>query len=125
MQGVHKKGQEEMIFDAIRQWGEDKGLTGPNGKATVKGQMAKLAEEMEELEHAVDMLRIADSYEYSDYMDEAADAIGDITVVLVLLAKLLELHYEDCVHGAYATISTRTGRMENGVFIKDEQQEKK
>jgi NTP pyrophosphatase (non-canonical NTP hydrolase) len=98
-----------MIHDAIRQWGVDKGLTGPNGKATVVGQLIKLGEEYEELDEAI---KAGDKA-------EQADAIGDMTVVLVLLAELLGLHYEDCVHGAYATIAKRTGRMKNGFFVKD------
>jgi NTP pyrophosphatase (non-canonical NTP hydrolase) len=99
------------IHDKIRQWGEDKGLTGPNGKATVVGQLIKLGEEYEELDEAI---KAGDKAETSD-------AIGDMTVVLVLLAELLGLRYEDCVYGAYEVISKRTGVMRNGVFVKDTQ----
>jgi NTP pyrophosphatase (non-canonical NTP hydrolase) len=99
------------IHDKIRKWGEDKGLTGPAGKATVAGQLRKLDEEFDELETAIDEEDTA----------EAADAIGDMTVVLVLLAELLGLRYEDCVYGAYEVISKRTGVMRDGVFVKDTQ----
>jgi len=101
------------IHDKIRQWGIDKGLTGPQGKATVQGQMEKLLEEHQELIDAMGM----DDGMYEPH--EAADAIGDITVVLVLLCELLHIRYEDCVQGAYDTIATRTGKMVDGIFVKD------
>jgi NTP pyrophosphatase (non-canonical NTP hydrolase) len=101
------------VHDKIRQWGIDKGLTGPQGKATVAGQMRKLEEEFDELDQAIGNSRL------STNTPEAADAIGDITVVLVLLCELLHIRYEDCVQGAYDTIATRTGRMKDGIFVKD------
>ena len=97
------------IFDKIRDWGKDRGLIGASGKATVKGQLMKLNEEFNELVDAV-----GDSNQ-----DEIADAIGDMTVVLVLLSDLLGLRYEQCVFGAYEVIAKRKGKMRDGVFVKD------
>lgn len=52
--------------------------------------------------------------------DEIIDAIGDIQVILILLCEMLELDIDDCLQSAYDVISRRTGKMQNGVFIKDE-----
>ena len=99
-------------FDKIRQWGVDKGLTGENGKATTAGQMWKLQEEFDELRAAI----IRNNHA------ELEDAIGDIVVVLTLLARLWGYKIEDCIDSAYDVISKRTGKMVNGVFVKDAQE---
>jgi NTP pyrophosphatase (non-canonical NTP hydrolase) len=49
---------------------------------------------------------------------EIIDAIGDMVVVLTNLAKLENLDIEDCVQSAYNVIKNRTGKMENGTFVK-------
>ena len=47
------------------------------------------------------------------------DGIGDCVVVLTNLAELLDTSIEECVERAYGEISDRTGKMENGTFVKD------
>ena len=42
-----------------------------------------------------------------------------MVVVLTNLAELLGLTIEECVESAYDVISKRTGKMENGTFVKD------
>ena len=101
-------------FDDIRQWGVDKGLIGDNGKATIVSQMGKLAEEYGELCTA-----IIDRDESG-----VIDGIGDCAVVLVLLAELCGLRFEDCVESAYREIRGRTGVMVDGVFVKDSEAKK-
>ncbi len=96
-------------IDNIRAWGVDKGITGPQAKGTPGGQLSKLYEEMQELEKA---------YVERD-KEEMIDAVGDCTVVLILLSELLSLKYEDCVQSAYEVISKRKGTMVNGQFVKE------
>jgi len=50
---------------------------------------------------------------------ELIDAIGDSTVTLILLAAQNGLNFERCLQTAYNVIKERTGKTENGVFIKD------
>ena len=50
---------------------------------------------------------------------EIKDGIGDMVVVLTNLAELCGLTIEECVESAYDVISKRTGKMENGTFVKD------
>jgi len=101
-----------MIQDTInnvRAWGADKGITGPNGKATGPTQFGKTLEEIEELSVAIE----------AEYLPEIKDAIGDTTVTLILLAERYGLTFEECLEWAYNVISQRTGKMVDGVFVKD------
>ena len=97
------------LIASVRVWGEKKGITGANGTATAKAQMEKLYEEFEELDDAL----------IDDDQKEVIDAIGDMTVVLILLAELRDVRFEDCLQAAYDEIKGRTGQMVNGTFIKD------
>ena len=50
-----------------------------------------------------------------------ADALGDLLVVEILLARLAGLDLVDCLEGAYETIKNRCGYLNaNGIFIKEE-----
>lgn len=97
------------LQDLVVIWAENKGILGKNGKGTVEGQLQKLAEEFHELQDGI----------ARDKEDEIIDAIGDMQVVLIILAKMYGLSATACLASAYSEIATRTGRMENGVFVKD------
>jgi NTP pyrophosphatase (non-canonical NTP hydrolase) len=96
-------------IELVREWGRDKGIIGPNGKADEHTQFQKLLEEMGELAEAI----------RNKNHDEKIDAIGDCTVVLIMLAEIIGVSFEDCLESAYQVISKRTGSMVGGVFIKD------
>ncbi len=49
-----------------------------------------------------------------------ADSIGDMVVVLTILAEQSGLRIENCIKLAYLEIKDRKGRMHDGVFIKSE-----
>jgi NTP pyrophosphatase (non-canonical NTP hydrolase) len=93
-------------FGPIREWAENRGLY---EKGDIKTQFIKLQEEVGELAKAI--LK-NDSLEFDD-------AIGDCVVVLTNLAHLGGVTLEDCVNKAYQVIAKRTGKMENGTFVKD------
>jgi NTP pyrophosphatase (non-canonical NTP hydrolase) len=93
-------------FQHIRNWAEKRGLY---EKGDVKTQYVKLQEEAGELAKAIIK---------SDH-DEFIDAIGDCIVVLTNLAHLGGVKIEDCINSAYDVIAKRTGKMENGTFVKD------
>ncbi len=93
-------------FGPIREWAENRGLY---EKGDIKTQFIKLQEEVGELAKAI--LK-NDSLEFDD-------AIGDCVVVLTNLAHLGGVTIEDCVNKAYDVIAKRTGKMENGTFVKD------
>jgi len=93
----------------VRQWGIDKGIIGPNGKATEHTQFAKLLEEIDELRIGI----------IKDDEAEKIDAIGDCAVVLILLSEIIGVPFESCLSSAYHVIKSRTGQMIDGVFVKD------
>ena len=97
------------LIEEVRNWGRAKGIIGHTGQATEQSQLTKLLEEVGELQHA-----IRDNIEH-----EKIDAIGDCTVVLILLADLIGIPFEECLDTAYQVISQRTGKMVDGQFVKD------
>lgn len=90
----------------VLQWASEKGIL---DKATKEAQMLKTVEEVGELANAIGKNNI----------DEIKDAIGDITVTLIIQAELCGLDFDECVESAYDVISKRTGKMVNGIFVKD------
>ena len=97
------------LIEAVRQWGRDKGIIGDQAKATERTQLFKLLEEIGELQSAI----------RTNDQAEKIDAIGDCTVVLILLADLIGIPFEECLDTAYQVISQRTGKMVDGTFVKD------
>lgn len=97
----------EQLIDKIVQWGKDRNII---GGATMADQLDKLQEEVDEIKAGV---------EKGDG-PEIVDGIGDTTVVLIMLASILGVRFEDCVQEAYNTIKNRKGRLVDGKFIKEE-----
>jgi NTP pyrophosphatase (non-canonical NTP hydrolase) len=93
-------------FQHIRDWAETRGIY---KEGDVKTQYVKLQEEAGELAKAI----------IDHNHDEFIDAIGDCIVVLTNLAHLGGVKIEDCINSAYDVIAKRTGKMENGTFVKD------
>lgn len=94
------------LFDKIRQWSEDRNLT---KGATPAAQFEKLAEEFGELGRAL--------IENNDA--KFMDAVGDMIVVLTILAAQKGTEVETCMAVAYDEIKDRTGKMVDGIFVKD------
>lgn len=94
-------------FEPIRKWAEQKGIF---QKGDAKTQCIKLFEEAGELSRAI----------LKNDEPEFIDAIGDCVVVLTNLAKLKGYNIEDCINSAYGVIAQRTGKMENGTFVKEQ-----
>jgi NTP pyrophosphatase (non-canonical NTP hydrolase) len=112
----------EELIEAVRQWGESKGITGPNGKGTLLGQLSKTAEELTETRDAVIKWQLADDcdLDYKGAMrEQLIDGLGDVFVTIILAAEMAGLRIEDCLAAAYDEIKGRTGKMEGGVFVKD------
>lgn len=101
--------QEKMSYNMealVINWARERGIL---EYGTVEGQMSKLREEFQEL---VDALA-------ADDKAETADAIGDMQVVLAILAELLDMSAYQCYVDAYKVIAQRKGKMVDGVFVKD------
>lgn len=89
----------------IKEWAEERGLH----NADPNKQMLKLMEEVGEL---------AEGMAKGNSL-EAFDAIGDIYVVLTILSMQLGFDVEGCIDCAYGEIKHRTGKIINGVFVKE------
>lgn len=93
-------------FTRIRNWAYDRNLIeGSNNSA----QFLKLLEEVGELSHAIQ----------KDNLTEFVDAIGDVVVVLTIIAAQRNINIEDCIDHAWLEIKDRKGRMINGCFVKE------
>jgi NTP pyrophosphatase (non-canonical NTP hydrolase) len=101
-----KKKQDSNVYNLIREWAYNKGIYKSGDSKT---QYVKLMEEAGELAQAI----------LKKDKPEIKDAIGDMIVVLTNLAYLENLVVEDCIASAYNVIKTRTGKMENGTFVKN------
>lgn len=97
--------ETDELIGLISLWGEEHNIDNPD-KQTIK-----LLEECGELAHEISRNRY-DSL-------EVKDAIGDIGVVLIILANILGLDFGDCLTEAYDVIKDRKGHTENGTFIKE------
>jgi len=96
---------KENIFGLIRGWADERGIY---AKGDVKTQLIKLYEESGELSQGI----------LKNSKPDIVDAIGDCVVVLTNLAHLAGTDIESCIQSAYDEISTRTGEMKNGTFVK-------
>lgn len=94
---------DELLF-CIKDWGRERCINNPD-KQTIK-----LLEEAGELAHEISRNR----YDTA----EVQDAIGDIGVVIIILADILGYDFRDCLEMAWNAIEDRTGRTEDGSFIK-------
>ena len=96
----------EQLIMKINDWFQDRDLDKGDGL----GQLQKLHEEVYELAEA----RIVNDF------GAEVDAVGDITVVLIGYCLQRGLDFEKCLESAYNEIKGRTGKVVNGVFVKDE-----
>jgi NTP pyrophosphatase (non-canonical NTP hydrolase) len=89
----------------IRDWAIQRNLH----TAEPSKQMLKLIEEVGELASA--MAR--------NNNELIIDSLGDIYVVMTILAMQYQLDIEQCIQSAYEEIKDRKGKLVNGVFIKE------
>ena len=101
----------EEVENKVVDWGYDKGIlhAGPSTKQRRLKQYQKTEEEVDELFTAIT----------TDNREEAIDAIGDILVTLIMQTRLWKTDLYECLNEAYEVINKRTGRMVDGIFVKD------
>lgn len=91
----------------IIQWGIDRDIY---TESTPMGQWAKLLEETGELAEAI----------HANDFSEVQDAIGDILVCAVHVARFYNTTLSECLEQAWQEIKDRKGRMIGGKFVKEE-----
>lgn len=91
----------------VEEWAKDRGIDKPENATK---QVMKAMEELGELSAGVNKLD----------REKQIDSLGDLQVVLIILAKQLGIDYIGALESAYDVIKNRTGKTVDGVFIKDE-----
>ena len=92
--------------ERIEKWARDRNLI--EGSNPTK-QLEKLNEEVGELYDGI----------AKDCKAEIRDAIGDVCVVLAIIAAQSGLSFEDCLESAWDEIKDRRGKMVDGIFVKE------
>lgn len=82
----------ELIANVL-QWAKDKGITGPDGKGTILGQLQKTLEEINETQNALWFLD--NLGRDSDWIDELKDGIGDVIVTLIIACDMCHYRFSD------------------------------
>lgn len=97
----------DVLTEKIKRWAKERNLH----DADPYKQFLKLAEEVGELSQA-----LAKNKRKEAIMEE----IGGIYVVLTILSMQLNLDVRKCIEFEYDKIVNRTGRMVNGIFVKED-----
>jgi hypothetical protein len=103
------KGREmnlELLESKVIEWAKDRLIF---EQSSSLGQCDKLLEEYQELLDAV----------RSNDLDNIVDGIGDMMVVLTMIAHLNNKDLFTCYAAAYLSIKDRKGKMINGLFVKE------
>jgi NTP pyrophosphatase (non-canonical NTP hydrolase) len=92
------------LIENVIQWHRDRNLIDGSDD---KSQVLKLLQELGELSDSV----------CKD--EDIQDDIGDMLVVMINICERNNVTLDDCLTTAYRDIEHRTGRMVDGVFVKE------
>ncbi|PKE64230.1 MazG-like family protein [Macrococcoides caseolyticum] len=95
----------KMKTELIKQWAIDRNLN----TADPNKQMLKLVEEFGELGEGM----------AKGKPELIKDALGDMYVVMTILAMQMDIDINECIDIAYNEIKDRKGKMIDGVFVKE------
>lgn len=100
------------LIHSVETWAHEREIF---WKSNPGKQFKKTREEFNELSRALT------SYESGTKasFDEVVDGIGDLTVTLVILARMLGVSLEYCLLHAFLEIRNRKGEMRRGIFVKE------
>lgn len=103
---VVKHRSFDELIELVGDWAVNKGLVLESNSTR---QMLKVVEEVGEVAGAL----------AKGNRDDLIDAIGDSFITLIILSKQMSIDPDYALGVAYDVIKNRTGRTENGVFIKN------
>ena len=122
---------EELAENVIK-WANDKGIL---DKSSALRQISKTQEELDETRDALNRAFLLEAgtslaewdipaeQDTGDEMvgiaTEVKDGIGDMLVTIIILAEMAGFNHKDCLAHAFDEIKGRTGRMVDGLFVKD------
>lgn len=96
----------EKTINNVVQWAKERNLLSSENKFK---QFIKTVEEVGELAQGLN----------NNNQELIEDSIGDVMVTLIILSEQCGTNLQNCLDKAYNEIKNRTGKTENGVFIKD------
>jgi NTP pyrophosphatase (non-canonical NTP hydrolase) len=96
------------LIENVKGWADDKGIL---KSENAPKQLMKVMEELGETAGAIAKNKAT---------DEIQDGIGDTFVTLIILAYQLGLEPTACLEHAWNVIKDRKGKTQNGVFVKEE-----
>lgn len=96
----------ESLQARVIQWANDKGIM---EKATPEAQASKTVEEANELFDAC----------WKNDKEAINDGIGDVLTTIIIQAEMQGVDILNCLEDVLGIIEKRTGKMSNGVFVKD------
>lgn len=94
------------LIEATKEW------------AVVRGLMDNTDVERQALKMVSEVGEFADEILKGD-IQKQMDECGDVIVTLILTANKLGFDIEEALRVAYTKIASRTGKVINGVFVKD------
>lgn len=106
------------LIKKVEAWGEEKGIMDPSNAPK---QFMKFMEEVFEFKTMFDIEAM--NYDlYGDHIrfNDTKMEFGDVLVTLIILAKQMDLDWEECLIMAYEKIKNRKGKTIDGVFVKEE-----
>ena len=112
----------KQLNERVVQWADDKGIL---EKGTPLAQQSKTEEEVAELRES--LFAQCNDLEYfknskgviCDTSEEVTDAIADVLITILIQCKFQNLNPLDCLESGLNVIEKRTGKMQNGIFVKD------
>ena len=94
------------LIEEVNNWVESKNL---ENESTPLDQMWKMVEEAQELEAAI----------MNNSIDDIEDELGDVMFCCIVQAKMQGLDPQRVLERVVAKVTRRTGKMVNGMFVKD------
>lgn len=110
----------EELQQKVNDWAKEKGIF---EKSNPLKQIQKTQEELFETFAALHDLAKCDlpthEIKRAEHLAEVEDGIGDMLVTIIILSNMVGLDSTKCLESAYNVIKGRTGRMVDGLFVKD------
>lgn len=105
----------EDLAIAVSLWAHEKGIIKPE-QSQVNAQLLKVDEELAEYKEA-----LATYYKspVSDNLRQASLELGDLMVTIIVSSACAGLDPVYCLGLAYNKIKNRTGKVVNGIFVKE------
>lgn len=134
---IRESMKYEELEKSVLNWGKEKGIL---DSSTPLRQLEKTQEELDETKAAVTKFMQSvdqtllngedEEAAIKNALEEVIDGIGDMYVTIILFTALAsqltkthlnkEIDSVECLQAAYDEIKGRTGKMVNGLFVKDQ-----